>query len=150
MQYLIPEVRMVHSYLSNGAKMLAPIIKSRQRATNVSEKEKPSDMIQWIIDNSDPKDKNNVSYITKTQMLISVVAIHTTTMTMAQVIYDLLEHPEYIDILRNEIKSVKSVEDEPWTKAKIAGLKKMDSFMKESQRIRPAGLGMDTTPTKCL
>ncbi|KAH7381517.1 cytochrome P450 [Pyrenochaeta sp. MPI-SDFR-AT-0127] len=140
MQYFIPEVRMVHSYLSNGAKMLAPLIKSRQNVKYANEKEKPSDMVQWIIDNSDPKDKGNVAYITKTQMLISVVAIHTTTMTMTQVIFDLLAHPEYIDILREEINTVKPTEEEPWTKAKIAGLRKMDSFMKESQRFRPPGL----------
>ncbi|KAF2871561.1 cytochrome P450 [Massariosphaeria phaeospora] len=139
MQYLIPEVRQVHSYLSNGGKMLAPLIKARQN-TNLSEKEKPMDMVQWIIDNCDPKDKENVSYVTQTQMLISVVAIHTTTMTMAQVIFDLLAHPEYIDILREEIQRVKPTEEEAWTKAKIAGLRKMDSFMKESQRFRPPGL----------
>lgn len=97
-------------------------------------------MIQWIVDNSHPRDKGNVDYVTKTQMLISVVAIHTTTMTMTQVIFDLLAHPEYIDILREEIQQVKPNEDEPWTKGKIAALRKMDSFMKESQRFRPPGL----------
>lgn len=42
---------------------------------------KASDMIQWIIDNSDEKNGKNTKFVTKTQMLISVVAIHTTTMT---------------------------------------------------------------------
>ncbi|KAF2119285.1 cytochrome P450 monooxygenase [Lophiotrema nucula] len=138
MQYFIPEVRQVHSYLSNGAKMLGPIINDRQ-GKQVKKGDR-TDMIQWIIDNSDPKDKGNVDYVTKTQMLISVVAIHTTTMTMSQTIFDLLAHPEYIDILREEIKSVKPTDEEPWTKSKIAGLRKMDSFMKESQRFRPPGL----------
>jgi len=39
-------------------------------------------MIQWIIDNSDEKNRDDVAYVTKTQMFISVVAIHTTTMTV--------------------------------------------------------------------
>ncbi|KAF2260298.1 cytochrome P450 monooxygenase [Lojkania enalia] len=138
MQYLIPEVRKVHSYLSNGAKMMAPLIHERQHDAN--EKAERSDMIQWIIDNSHATDKGNVDYITKTQMLISVVAIHTTSMTLAQIIFDLIAHPEYIDILREEVMQVKPTDEEPWTKGKIAALRKMDSFMKESQRIRPPGL----------
>lgn len=97
-------------------------------------------MIQWIIDNSEPSKKADVAYITKTQMLISMVAIHTTTMTMAQVIFDLVAHPEYIDILREEIQQVHPDENAPWTKGMIAGLRKMDSFMKESQRFRPPGM----------
>ena len=47
--------------------------------------EKPSDMIQWIIDNSDGKNGEDTNYVTQTQMLISVVAIHTTTMTVSRV-----------------------------------------------------------------
>jgi cytochrome P450 len=97
-------------------------------------------MIRWIIENSSVGDKGDIAYITKTQMLISMIAINTTTMTMTQAIFDLLEHPEYIDILRDEILRVKPDEQEPWTKAKIARLRKMDSFMKESQPFRPPGL----------
>lgn len=43
----------------------------------------PSDMIQWIIDNSNAEDGKNVDHVSKTQMLISVVAIHTTSMTVS-------------------------------------------------------------------
>jgi cytochrome P450 len=138
MQYYLPEVRKVHSYLRNGAKMLGPVI--RERRANPEKYKDHNDMVQWIINNSDPKDKDDVDYVTKTQMLISVVAIHTTTMTMTQVIFDLLAHPEYIDILREEIEQVRPDENAPWTKTQIAALRKMDSFMKESQRFRPPGL----------
>jgi cytochrome P450 len=117
--------------------MLEPSIREREQHTGAKPK---SDMVQWIMENSSPNDKSNATYITSTQMLISVVAIHTTAMTMTQIIFDLLAHPEYIDILREEIRAVKPTEDEPWTKQKIAALAKMDSFMKESQRFRPPGL----------
>ena len=55
-----------------------------RRAAMQKNAEKPecSDMIQWIIDNSDEKNSKNTAFVTKTQMLISVVAIHTTTMTV--------------------------------------------------------------------
>lgn len=60
---------------------------------------------------------------------------------MAQVVFDLVSHPEYFGPLRDEVKSVKASDGDTWTKAGIAKLRKMDSFMKESQRFRPPGLG---------
>lgn len=141
MQYLIPEVRKVHSYLKNGANLLEPIMKERQRAMREDpDFKKPSDMVQWIVDNSDGDNGFDTDYVTKTQMLISVVAIHTTTMTTAQAVFDLVSHPEYIEPLREELMQVKAEEGDKWTKASIAKLRKMDSFMKESQRFRPPGL----------
>lgn len=60
---------------------------------------------------------------------------------MAQALFDLVSHPEYIAPLRDEVQAVKASDGEKWTKAGIAKLRKMDSFMKESQRFRPPGLG---------
>lgn len=62
-------------------------------------------------------------------------------MEMAQAVFDLVAHPEYIEPLRDEVKRVKVSDGNTWTKAGIAKLVKMDSFMKESQRFRPPGLG---------
>ncbi|GAB7356604.1 hypothetical protein MBLNU459_g7330t3 [Dothideomycetes sp. NU459] len=141
MQYFIPEVRKVHRYLRDGARLLEPIMKDRQKALHEDpEAKRPSDMVQWIVDNSDQEDGSNTHYVTKTQMLISVVAIHTTTMTTAQAVFDLISHPEYIEPLREELRQVRAEEGDKWTKASIAKLRKMDSFMKESQRFRPPGL----------
>jgi hypothetical protein len=142
MQYLIPEVRNVRRYLKNGATHLGPIMAARRKAVcEDANSKKPSDMVQWIVDNSDGDDGSDTDYVTKTQMLISVVAIHTTTMTMAQAIFDLVSHPECIQPLREEIHQIQMEGGKDWTKASIAKLRKMDSFMKESQRFRPPGLG---------
>jgi len=141
MQYFIPEIRNVHKYLADGARLIDPIMRERRASMRKDPNYKrPSDMIQWIIDNSNEKDAESTKYVTKTQMLISVVAIHTTTMTMAQAVFDLVAHPEYIEPLREELKTVKAKHGDKWTKASIAQLRKMDSFIKESQRFRPPGL----------
>lgn len=60
---------------------------------------------------------------------------------MAQAVFDLVTHPEYIEPLRDEVRRVKASDGDAWTKASITKLIKMDSFMKESQRFRPPGLG---------
>ena len=65
---------------------------------------------------------------------------------MAQAVFDLVAHPEYISPLRDEVKHVKAFHGNAWTKASIAKLVKMDSFMKESQRFRPPGLGTIAVP----
>lgn len=62
-------------------------------------------------------------------------------MTTAQALFDLVSHPEYINLLREEVRKVQAEDGLRWTKASIAKLRKMDSFMKESQRFRPPGLG---------
>lgn len=48
-----------------------------------SREPKASDMIQWITDSSDEKNGKNTRFVTKIQVLISVVADHTPTMTVS-------------------------------------------------------------------
>lgn len=48
--------------------------------------------------------------------------------------YDILDHPELIPELRQEIITVVT-EDQGWKKTSLYKLKLMDSVMKESQRV---------------
>lgn len=76
-------------------------------------------------------------------------AIHTTTATSCQAIFDLAARPEYIQPLRVEIEQViaedgHDVDGDGFLKLKkasITKLRKLDSFLKESQRFNPLGLG---------
>lgn len=65
---------------------------------------------------------------------------------MAQAVFDLTSRPEYIQPLRDEVEEVRKKHGNVWTKASVAGLRKMDSFLKESQRFRPPGLGTCKQP----
>jgi hypothetical protein len=53
--------------------------------------------------------------------------------------YDLAAYPEYIQPLRDEICAVAG-EDGVLKKTSLLKLKKMDSVMKESQRMHPLSL----------
>jgi hypothetical protein len=55
-------------------------------------------------------------------------------------LYFLAEHPEYTKPLREEIESV--TEEEGWTKASMAKMRKLDSFFRETQRLRNVAAGM--------
>jgi Cytochrome P450 len=50
-----------------------------------------------------------------------------------QVFYRLLANPEYIEPLREEVDA--AIKDEGWTKAGIDRMHKIDSFIRESQRL---------------
>jgi hypothetical protein len=53
--------------------------------------------------------------------------------TFTQVLYRLLGHPEYIKPLREEVEAV--VAEEGWTKAGMDKMHKIDSFVRETQRL---------------
>jgi len=48
-------------------------------------------------------------------------------------LYRLLSNPEYIEPLRQEVEAV--VAEEGWTKAAMDKMHKIDSFLRESQRV---------------
>lgn len=76
-------------------------------------------------------------------------ALHTTTMSSFQIVLDLAARPAYIHMLRAEIEAViqtdgYETDEEGYLKLKkpsMTKLRKLDSFMKESQRIHFMGHG---------
>jgi hypothetical protein len=52
---------------------------------------------------------------------------------MAQMLYRLLSNPKYLEPLRQEIEAV--TREEGWTKAGLDKMYKLDSFLRETQRI---------------
>lgn len=61
-----------------------------------------------------------------------------TVIAVAQVLFDLCAHPEYVEPLRQEALSV--LREKGYTKQALADMKQMDSFMRESQRLSPPTL----------
>ncbi len=53
--------------------------------------------------------------------------------TFTNILYRLLSHPECIEPLRQEIET--AVSEEGWTKAAIDKMHKIDSFLRETQRL---------------
>lgn len=58
-------------------------------------------------------------------------------------LFYLATHPEYVQPMREEVEAV--IDAEGWTKAAVAKLWKVDSFLKESQRLSGGGLCMCRT-----
>lgn len=74
------------------------------------------------------------------QLIMALVAMHTTTDMTLQTLLDLCLHPELIEPMRTEIVTVLGTEG--WKKTALSNLKLMDSVIKESQRMKPVSSGM--------
>ena len=96
-------------------------------------KTKPDDVLQWTMDLANKKELE-LDNLTERIMTLSLSAIHTTALTMAQALFDLCAHPEHIDTLRTELVDVLRAEGE-WNKTTLQNFSKLDSLLKESQRF---------------
>jgi cytochrome P450 len=76
--------------------------------------------------------------LVKKLLFLTLAAIHTSTMSLTHIIFDLCSMPAYVEMLRKEITEV--IGKSGWTLAAVNELKLLDSFMKESQRVNHPGL----------
>ncbi|KAI1347937.1 cytochrome P450 [Xylaria sp. FL0043] len=134
-QYFVSELKTIRTDLAKAQAMLEPLIEERLSNADASAAEKPDDFIQWLSDALPEEEKRNYFIQAKMQLLLSASSIHTTSNLTTDCIYDLAVHQEMQDILREEVMGVFEGEDAWERKDSIAKLKKMDSFIKESQRL---------------
>ncbi|KAJ2986503.1 hypothetical protein NUW58_g4991 [Xylaria curta] len=90
-----------------------------------------NDAIDWFERNSKGEKYDPVAI----QLTLSMVAIHTTTDLVTQVMLDLTFNPEILESLRSEINTL--ICKEGWKKTTLYNMKLLDSVIKESQRMKP-------------
>jgi hypothetical protein len=61
--------------------------------------------------------------------------LHTSSMAITDVIFDLCATPEYVEPLRYEAERVLAQTNGEWQFSTIKKLHRLDSFLKESQRV---------------
>ncbi|PIL34366.1 cytochrome P450 [Ganoderma sinense ZZ0214-1] len=131
--FVAPFISKVKQTTERALSHLQPIIRHRIAAMR-EEKEwldKPNDVLQWIIDRAVVKQETD-SEITERLLLLNLAAIHTSSSSMSQVLFQLAERPELVLSLREEIEAI--IEEEGWTTASFARMWKLDSILRESQR----------------
>ncbi|KAJ3566941.1 hypothetical protein NP233_g6679 [Leucocoprinus birnbaumii] len=97
---------------------------------------KPNDLISWLLEIAEGYQRT-VHDIVLRILAINFAAIHTSTMSFTQALYDLAIHPEYVAEMREEAENV--IREHGWTKAAMGQMRKIDSFLKESQRLNSVG-----------
>lgn len=101
-------------------------------------------MLDWLIEASGPNpDAQNIII---RQLGIGFAAIHTTSNHMTNVLYDLAARwDEYAPALKAEYRKALAGDNGVLQKTTLTKLSKLDSFMKESQRLNPPSSCKSTT-----
>lgn len=100
--------------------------------------EREEDVLQWIMDMGKPEERK-LDNLSERMMVLSLSGIHTTALTMAQAMYDLCDRPQDFSPIRTELEEVLSSGNE-WNKGMLLNMHKLDSLIKESQRLNPVFL----------
>ncbi|KAJ7501718.1 cytochrome P450 [Mycena galericulata] len=134
-----PMISTRKSSVRQALKFLGPMIDERLEKDRVHGRdwpERPNDLISWLLDIAEGEERT-ASAIALRILATNAAAIHTTSMALTSALYNLTTHPEYIIPLREEAERV--VAKEGWTKTAIGNMHKIDSFVRESQRLTGVG-----------
>ncbi|TVY48027.1 Ent-kaurene oxidase [Lachnellula occidentalis] len=113
----LPARREIYRQLATANQLLVPLLK--ERATTGGK----IDNLQWLTDSA----------------FIGLAAINASNMGVVNAIFDLCAMPEYIETLRKEIEKC-TTEAGGWNLSAINNMERLDSFLKESQRINHPGI----------
>ncbi|ORX92482.1 cytochrome P450 [Clohesyomyces aquaticus] len=141
--WFLPSAWRSTSYVRQAKRLLVPEIKRRQAATAKSETpdSNTDTLLSWMMEIA-RKEERNPKDLAHLEVVISLASIHTSQMNAVHILYDLAEYPQYLEPLREEIETVIAEDGtwDTWDKNSYYKLKKLDSFMRESQRRNPPTL----------
>ncbi|KAI0391640.1 cytochrome P450 [Xylariaceae sp. FL0594] len=100
-------------------------------STEPVSREEPS-VTKLLIDSGKDRDPDR---ITARLLILSGAALHTSSMAMTHAIYNLCAMPHYVEQLRSEAKKALSEDGGEWKFTTLQKLHRLDSFLKESQRL---------------
>jgi cytochrome P450 len=136
----LPEMQKLRDMEKRAIKHLQPIVRARLEAQkNDPNWEKPDDMLQWLLNRSVEHKDITVEYLAKVELGLIFAAIHTTTMTATNIVYTMAVTPEYIQPLREEIRTAMQENGGQLTTRALQQMVKLDSYMKEVFRLYPPG-----------
>lgn len=135
--FILPYARRIAKHKAIARKYLAPVYAERlAQELGAGDREKPKveDIYTWMLGQAKPELKT-AEKLADFQLLLSMAALHTTTITLVAVLYDIAARPEYIESLREEMISMIQEDGGMLKKTTLTKMVKLDSFMKESMRF---------------
>lgn len=139
-QYLVTDLGKIKKDIRVAKTMLEPVLKERLRRLDEHKGEEadpdaPDDLIQWFIDSLAEDEKADAQVQAELQLMVAAASIHTTNGLLCECMYDLASLPEIQQELFEEAHEILVVQGGWKRKEMMTKLKKMDSFMRESQRL---------------
>ncbi|KAB5563135.1 cytochrome P450 [Coniochaeta sp. 2T2.1] len=136
-KYLVPHLYYANKDIAAAERMVRPILEQRARDMDTPgfHAQKPDDFCQWLLESLPEEERADASVQAHLQLIVSAAAIHTTTNLAVDCLIDLAAHPDVQEELRQEVYDVLECGDGWSRKESMTKLKKMDSFVKEVQRL---------------
>lgn len=140
----IPRCKKLLNQFNESQRIIWPaVLKRREIRQKAVEAGEPvpefNDALDWIEQEAQAKGSNyNPASF---QLNLSMAAIHTTTDLLEQCLINLAENPQFLPAIREEIVEV--LRTEGWQKTSLYKMKRLDSAIKESQRLKPSSIGME-------
>lgn len=136
---MLPTYRQLHRNVKDAVRIVGELVAERERVDTPTAHQ---DVLQWLLEAANDQERK-VENLAQLTLLLSLTAIHTTALTMAQALYDLCARPELIPEIRSEIVNAlqgPQYQGSSWTKSALDELHLFDSLLKESQRQSPVFL----------
>jgi len=155
----------IHRNTRTFFKLLRPEIERRLRAydarradpENKGLEPEPNDFLQWSLHQAKEAGDPYLwepDTLAGRVLLLNFASIHTSSFAITNVLFDLVSSkPEHLDELRAEISTVLAEHGGAWDKRALAKMEKLDSVMRESQRVNSfvtVGLGRLVTAREGL
>lgn len=137
---LLPTLRAVRRYLVRAKRLLAPRISNLIRRSDdfhdADDSPDETNMLAWLAGQDRGKDRDS-NAIAQALVLLSLALVHTTLLRVVGVLYDVTAAGH--DLRRELLDEiyVAGMADGGWGPEAYGRLRKMDSVMRESQRLSP-------------
>ena len=109
--------------------------KSDEGSWSPEDNEDDFNVLSWLADTAKGRDRNPET-LAHVEVLLALASVHTTLLRMVNVLYDLTANPGYLKELQFEIEA-ESRSKQGWNEASYSQLQKLDSVLRESQRMSP-------------
>ncbi|KAI9669152.1 MAG: hypothetical protein M1831_000745 [Alyxoria varia] len=132
-RYMLPSCRELKTSTNKARKVLEPIIERRRELKKGNSDSQPNDAIEWFEEIGHDKGYDPVP----PQLQLVLASVATTGDFFIQVMNNLCTYPEFIAPLREEAEQVVKDNGGSLPTAALKELHLMDSFLKESIRMKP-------------
>ena len=138
---LLPTAWKAEHCVRESQRIIVPLVEQRRKeqAENLQGYVKPNDFLQWMTDLATTEDERDPANIAHRALIMSQASIPPAALSATQTLYDLCAYPEYIDPILEEAVALIQ-EDGVFDQKKLLRMRKLDSFMRESQRMNPPQL----------
>ncbi|KAL0579192.1 hypothetical protein V5O48_002814 [Marasmius crinis-equi] len=123
--------------LRRAVKHLQPLFEKQfgagEGADDIDPASQSNNLLLWLWRQAQEGEQRTLTDLAMRVLSVNVAAIHTTSMAFTNALYYLAADPKLVEMLREEIET--EVGRNGWTKNAMDGMRKLDSFLKESQRL---------------